>query len=346
MPAQPRRRPGQGAVVAGHHLVDAQTVHGQSLGHRRHDQRQAGGGLDLGQLFDEAVQPAQLPARRRVDLDAGDQRGDVVGVHLEARDVGDDPPAPQDCDPVGEVEHLLETMGNQEDGRASVAELGEQLLHRAGLAHSERRRRLVEHDHRRVAPHRSGDGDELALASRQRADQLERVDDGDPEALEEGTGLVEHGDLVEQPTADALSAQEEVGDHAEVVAEREVLPHHRHVRVTVGPRLGRVPQLHHPGVGGRGAVDAAHQRGLAGTVLSHEGEDLRGVQRQVDSAEDRECPEALVNAADDHHGTGGRLRHPPSLPKGQIEFPAARPRGRSFLPELAASSLRECPVTR
>jgi hypothetical protein len=125
MPAQPRRRPGQGAVVAGHHLVDAQTVHGQSLGHRRHDQRQAGGGLDLGQLLDEAVEAAQLATRRRVDLDARDERGDVVGVHLETRDVGDDPPVAQNGDPVGEVEHLLEAVRHQEDGGPAVAQLGD-----------------------------------------------------------------------------------------------------------------------------------------------------------------------------------------------------------------------------
>ena len=57
------------------------------LGHGRDDQRQAGRGLDVGQLLDQAAQAPELAARRRVGLDAGHERHDVVGMDLERRHV-------------------------------------------------------------------------------------------------------------------------------------------------------------------------------------------------------------------------------------------------------------------
>ena len=217
------------------------------------------------------------------DLDARDQRGDVVGVDLERRHLGDDAPVAQHGDAVGEVEHLLEAVRDEQDRGAAGAQLVEQLLDDAGLAHAERRRRLVEHDHRRVAPHGAGDGHELALAARQRA-----APPGpgwstvDAEPFEQRPGLGHHRVLVEDARDQPLVAEEQVGDDAEVVAQGQVLPHHGHLGVAGGVDRQSAPR---PCPSRRTYVrrDALHQRRLAGTVLPHEREDLGRAQHQVDA---------------------------------------------------------------
>ena len=84
-PAQPDARP------IGRELAPVEQVHAQLLdcraadGDGRHDERQDRRRLDVGELVDEAAQPAQLAAGRGVGLDARHERDHVVRVDLERR---------------------------------------------------------------------------------------------------------------------------------------------------------------------------------------------------------------------------------------------------------------------
>ena len=69
----------------------------------------------------EPVQPAELAARRGVDLLPGDQRDDLVGVRLRPVDVGDEPAVAQHDDAVGEPEHLVDVVRDQQDRGALLA---------------------------------------------------------------------------------------------------------------------------------------------------------------------------------------------------------------------------------
>ena len=74
----------------------------------------------------------------------------------------------------------------------------------------------------RVEEQRAGDGDGLALAARQRGDRLAHARDAGGELGEQRPGAHLHRHLVELPGVE-LVAEEEVRDHVEVLAEREVL---------------------------------------------------------------------------------------------------------------------------
>ena len=97
--------------------VHAELLDPQGLGHRRHDEREAGRRLDLGQLVDEAAQAVQLPASGRVGLDPRDHGDHVVGMDLERRHLGDDAALAEDRDAVDEPEDLVEAVGHEQHGR-------------------------------------------------------------------------------------------------------------------------------------------------------------------------------------------------------------------------------------
>ena len=202
--------------------------------------------------------------------------------------------AAQHADAVAHVEHLVEAVRDEDDGRelAQAAYLREEGLDLRRLQH---RGGLVEDDHRRVggalldAEH-LGDLHHLALGERQRVGAGERVDVG-ADLVELLLGELAHGVPAVDAAAHAgaLAAEDDVLGGGEVGDQRLLLEHHADAVV------GRVddaaqPDLlaAHPDLAGVGA-DQADQRleegGLAGTVLAGEAEHLVLLHHQVDAVE-------------------------------------------------------------
>ena len=98
-------------------------------------------------------------------------------------------PRPEHDHPVGEVERLLDVVGDQDHGpRLGRQRLGQPLLHLGAGDRVERGERLVQQQHGLAGEQRAEERDPLAHA----AGQLRRpraLEAGEPEALEQGVGL-------------------------------------------------------------------------------------------------------------------------------------------------------------
>ena len=136
---------------------------------------------------------------------------------------------PQHVDAVRHLEDVREVVADHHHAVPALAQPLDQLEHLRGLAHAERGGGLVEHHELRLTQQRASDGDLLALPARHRADLGPHAGDRHRQVLEQLAGLLLHVDLVELADESGralgflLAPEEEVLDHVEVVAQREVL---------------------------------------------------------------------------------------------------------------------------
>ena len=214
------------------------------------------------------------------------------------------PPAqPQHDDPVGDLEDVLEVVADHHHAEAALAEALDQAEHLRRLRHAEGGGGLVEQHDLGLAEQGAGDRNGLALASGEAADLGPNAAERRHRKLVEQLvrvllhlGLVDHRQR-DAPVADHLLAEVEVGDHVEVVAEREVLVDRRdtqlHGRGRVTDLDGLVLEVRLTGIGWLHTADRLDQGGLARTVVAHQGDHLAGVDLEVDVREGLDGAEAL-----------------------------------------------------
>ena len=82
--------------------------------------------------------------------------------------MSDDAAVIHDADPVGQVEHVVDVVADQEDADAVRLQLADEVVDLRRLGRAERRRRLVHDQDPGVEIDRPRDRDRLALAARQR----------------------------------------------------------------------------------------------------------------------------------------------------------------------------------
>ena len=100
-----------------------------------------------------------------------DHREDLVLGHLVLVHGADELALEHDADPVGQVEHVVDVVADQEDPDALGLELGDEVADLGGLGRPERRGRLVHDQDPGVEVDGPRDRDRLALAARQRLDR-------------------------------------------------------------------------------------------------------------------------------------------------------------------------------
>ena len=115
---------------------------------------------------------------------ADHQRREVVLVGLRRNARADDLASPDDGDPVGDLEDLVELVADEDDRVALGGEAPEDLEDLLGLLRRQDGGRLVEDEDPRLPVERLEDLDPLLPADRQRADLDVRVD-LEPEPLAE-----------------------------------------------------------------------------------------------------------------------------------------------------------------
>ena len=130
---------------------------------------------------------------------------------------------------------------------------------------------------------------------------------GHAERVEELDRLLLHRLLVESPRAvQQLAAQEQVRDDVEVVAEREILVDGRDPVLVGGGGAADVRALavdrDRARVRGLDPGDRLDQRRLAGAVVADQGDDLAGVDLEVDVDERLDTAEALADAGGTEQG--------------------------------------------
>ena len=162
-----------------------------------------------------------LGARRR-QLRADHELGELAGVDALRVDRVDGRAAADHGDAVGDAEHLVELVRDEQDRQALLLELAEVVEELVDLLRHQHRGGLVENEGLGAAVEDLEDLDPLALPHTEVCDQLvgldvEAVAVGDPSDL--GPGLV--ADAVE-----LLRPEDDVLEDGEVVGEHEVLEHH------------------------------------------------------------------------------------------------------------------------
>ena len=173
---------------------------------------------------------------------------------------------------VGDLEHLVELVRDEQYGQALCAQLGEVGEQLVDLLRYEHSRGLVEDQDAGAAVEDLEDLDPLSVADAEVLDHpvglhAQPVRVGDLEDAPAGGGPVE-------PTAERrrLAAEDDVLEDGEVVGEHEVLVHHADAGVD---RVGGGAERHflavdpdHALVGALHPVQDLHQRRLAGAVLA------------------------------------------------------------------------------
>ena len=203
-----------------------------------------------------------------------------------ARDGVDPLAAPEHRDPVGDLEHLVQLVADEDDRLAVGLQAADDREELARLLRRQHRRRLVEDQDLGAAEERLQDLDPLLLADGDARDERRRVD-REPELLRElahpllGAALVEQHDV-----AHRLDAEHDVlgdGHHRD---QHEVLVHHADAcpdrvlgrRERDGLAVDDDLSLVRP----RQAVEDVHQRRLAGAVLAEQRVHLAAPQVEVD----------------------------------------------------------------
>ena len=246
-------------------------------------------------------------------LGADHELGELAGGDVLGQDGVDSGPAADHGDPVGDGEHLVELVRDEEDGDPLALELAQVAEELVDLLGHEDRGRLVEDDRARTSEQDLEDLHPLAGADAEVGDECRRVD-------VEAVLVRDPGDLGAGRRADTvllLRTEDDVLRDGEVVREHEVLEDHADA---VLDRIGRAVQRHllaadpdGPLVGALDPVEHLHERGLAGTVLADD-----GVHRPLRHAE------GDVVVGDD---TGEPLGDPLDL-DGEVTRRGVRARGR------------------
>src|SRR5262245_44489376 len=104
----------------------------------------------------------------------------------------------------------------------------------------------------------------------------------------------------EKAAARWLDAEQHVRLDAEMWRKGQFLIDHRHPEpasiVRIVRSIGPAIEGHGAGVRPFGAAEDFHERRFTGAVLADEGMHLAGMQLQIDTAQSKRRPEALVNA--------------------------------------------------
>ncbi len=188
-------------------------------------------------MIGQVVQPVQLAAGRNVDRLPGQEGRHLVGVGQLRLDFGDHLSPVEDHDPIGQPEHLVDVVRDEQDGGSLLGEAGRQVFHLRRLGHSEGSGGLVQDEQLRPVPHGSGHRHQLALPAREGPDDGRGVRQRDAQPVEQRGGIgMRPGGGEHHPAR--LPAEKQVGGHVEVVAQSQVLPDHGHAQALGAPPAG------------------------------------------------------------------------------------------------------------
>ena len=268
--------PGQAVDLPGAHLkaqvLQHQVAARRALAQAPHFQDHlTGGGRRLVHVQEHGLAHHQLGDQR-----LGSLRAQQGLHHLAPADHGD---------AVGDVQHLVQLVADEDQALALVAHHAEGLEQLHDLLRGEHRGGLVEHQDLRAAVQDLQDLHALLQAHGQVLHPRGQVH-------RQAVAVHDLGDLprrllqAQHPGGLALLAQDDVLQHAEGRHQHEVLVHHADApgdgvpRVLDGHRL--VAQADGAGVRPVQAVEDLHQGGLARAVLAHQGVDFAGGEVEGD----------------------------------------------------------------
>ncbi len=221
-------------------------------------------------------------------------------------------PAAEDRDPVGDLEHLVQLVADEDDRLSLALQALDDLEQLLRLLRSQNRRRLVEDQDLGAAVERLQDFHALLLADGDLLDSRVRID-REAERRRELADTLRRGVVVQQDAGvlrllrehDVLRDGHDRDQHEVLVhhpdpeldrifrrRDRDGLPAHQDL-----PRVGRVEP-----------VEDAHEGRLAGPVLPQQGVDLAALEVEVDLVVREHAREALGDPAQLEDGGVVHLR--------------------------------------
>ena len=207
---------------------------------------------------------------------ATDALAEDARLDLGRRTLGDDAPAVQEDDAVGERVRLLQVVGGEENGAAAGGARTDLRPERAPRLDVEPHGRLVEKEQVGIAAQSEGEEHPLALAARELAEQpvLQPLQAGGGEHLAPRQGV-----------------RVVAGDEVDVLLDLQRLGHLRDLEHGAHPHAGRGIVRRAAEQAGRacGRPDEAeqelHRRGLARAVGAEHGHHLPRAHREVDAGQ-------------------------------------------------------------
>lgn len=229
----------------------------------------------------------------------------------------------QHRDTIGQLHHLVELVGDEDEAGPLVAKLANLFEQHIGLFPRQHRGRLVHEHHPRIAADRLGDFDHLLVRDGKRADQRILVDMR-TEHVENLACLRPHIFTVEHPETRDFAPEEEALRHGQMFCEVEFL-----VNDDDAERLGVAVGRQDDGLAikqdfaGTGLFETRQyfdKRGFAGAVFTHERMDFAGAEIEVHAEKDLHSTEGFAYApGGQHHGCGvGGLHGHLVLPKAAL----------------------------
>jgi hypothetical protein len=205
-------------------------------------------------------------------------------------------PAPEDRDAVGDVEHFVQLVGDEDDGLALGLERPDDLEELLRLLRRQHGRGLVEDENLGAAVERLQDLDALLLRDGNRLDARVRRDRKAELLRQRADALLRRVHVEERPAA-RLGREDDVLRHRHYRYEHEVLVHHAHAPIDriAGRRdaNGLPVQMDLALVGVVEPVEDVHERRLARAVLAEQGVHLALGQLEVDAVVGDHPREAL-----------------------------------------------------
>ena len=234
------------------------------------------------------------------------QLGQVVLVGLARDAAADHLAAADDGDPVGDLQHLVQLVADEDDRVALCLQLAQDAEDLLRLLRRQHRRWLVQHQHPRVAVQGLQDLDPLLPADRQGADRLVRVDLPAEPVAELPDAVLGCRAVQEYPPRHRLLAEQDVLGHRQHRHQHEVLVDHADAAPDGVVRAGDLDCLaveqDLAGIGHGQAVEDVHEGALAGAVLAEQGVDLPLADLEVDAVVGHDPGVALGDAAHLEHG--------------------------------------------
>ncbi len=225
-----------------------------------------------------------------------------LGVRRGRRRFAHDLAEADDGDAVGDLAHLAQLVGDEDDRGARLLELAHDAHQLVGLLRGEHGGRLVEDEHPRVARERLDDLDALLHADREVLDERVGVD-VESEARGDLADALARGVQVEDAAGlGGLVAEHDVLGDGEDGDQHEVLMHHAdagaHRVAGALEVLDDVVQEDDAVVCAVQPVQNVHQGRLAGAVLAEEAVDLPGFHHEIDVVVRDEGAEPLGDPAE------------------------------------------------
>src|SRR6267142_2280820 len=229
-----------------------------------------------------------------------DQRaGDLVRIGLTPPADLDEPPAPEDRDPIGHVQHLAQLVRDEDHCAPFLGERAHRAQQRRGFLRREQRRRLVEDQHPGPAPELLDDLDALLCGHAQRLNARLGVD-GQPAPLRPLGHLPARPRRIDEPPAPRLPPENHVLPDRQRSHQHEVLVDGADPRLDGRPWISwrqlAPERADRPRI--RPVQPARHgdQRGLARAILPDQRQDLTLRDHARDTGQRRDGAEALADA--------------------------------------------------